>query len=107
MPYTRGGASKRKRFACHHDPQLERITTTSDDGITHSYNVAEIQSILRQLHAQFGDRFFPLANNVARLGAGTERPGLGTAILAQQPGDIYHAQGASCLGVVLEHAAYR
>lgn len=106
MPNTRGGANKRRRFAWHYHPQLERITTTSEHGIVHTYRLDEIQHILQHLADHFGDAFFPLANNVQKLGADTERPGLGTAILAQQPGDTYHAQGASYLGVVLEQAGY-
>ena len=106
MLHTRGGASKRKHFTYQHHPELQRITTTSEDGIAHTYSVEEIQRILQHLAARFGDAFFPLANNVQKLGAGTERPGLGTAVLAQQPGDTTHAQGASYLGVVLEQAGY-
>jgi hypothetical protein len=106
MPHTRGSPGKRKTFTWQYDPQLERITTTSEDGILHTYTVHEIQAILQHLAGQFGGAFFPLANNVAKLGAGTEQPGLGTAILALQPGGTYHAQGASYLGVVLEEAGY-
>jgi hypothetical protein len=106
MSHTRGGASKRKCFTWHCDLQLDRITTTSEDGTAHTYHIAEIQSIVQYLHSKFGDAFFPLANNVAKLGAGTEQRGLGTAILAQKPGDTTHAQGASYLGVVLEEAGY-
>jgi len=47
-----------------------------------------------------------LGNNVEKLGNATERQGLGTTILEQRPGNTYHAQGASYLGVVLEECGY-
>ena len=72
----------------------------------HEYSMREIKVILESLYSVFGDEFFPLANNVEKLGNGTERQGLGTTILKQKPGDITHAQGSSYLGVVLEEAGY-
>jgi hypothetical protein len=59
-------------------------------------------SIIAWLQKEFGDNWFPLANDVRKLGNGTEVAGLGTAILNQAPGDITHAQGSSYLGVVLD-----
>jgi len=55
------------------------------------------------LQKEFGTKWFPLANDVQKLGNGTEVTGLGVAILNHAPGDIEHAQGASYLGVVLDH----
>ena len=45
---------------------------------------------------------FPLANNVQHLRDGTEKMGLGRAILDLKGSTISHAQGSSYLGVVLE-----
>ena len=50
----------------------------------------------------FGEQWFPLANNVEKMYRGTERTGLGMAIYQLRPGDTFHAQGSSYLGVVLE-----
>lgn len=56
--------------------------------------------------AEFGDNYFPLANNVVRLANRTERRGLGMIIREQANATDLHAQGASYLGVVLEEAGY-
>jgi len=64
----------------------------------------EVFDIMNWLTEKFGLGWFPLANNVEKLWQGTDVDGLGVAILRQRPGDISHAQGASYLGVVLEHA---
>ena len=106
MSVTRGGPNKSKRFQWQYDPSAERVIITGERGKTHTYALREIHAILRALHARLGVSFFPLANNVQKLGDGTEQPGLGTAILNQMPGDTYHAQGASHLGVVLEECGY-
>jgi hypothetical protein len=66
----------------------------------------EILSIIVTIKNEFGSNSFPLANNVAKLGKGTEVRGLGTIILDQTPGDVTHAQGSSYLGPILEHLGY-
>ncbi len=71
-----------------------------------AYTIEELCAILRDLHGSFGEGFFPLANNVEKLGEGSERAGLGTTILKHRPRDISHAQGASYLGVVMEECGY-
>jgi hypothetical protein len=106
MSETRGGKNKRKRFGWEYDPRTMRILIENEDGRRHEFPVQEIEGILRHLQAKFGNAFFPLANNVVKLTNGTERPGLGTKILEQKPGDIHHAQGASYLGVVMEECRY-
>jgi len=68
----------------------------------HEYSLREILSIIRDLRANFGERWIPLANNVEKMYSGTEKPGLGMTIFQLRPGDTVHAQGASYLGVVLE-----
>ncbi|MDO8281553.1 MAG: hypothetical protein Q7U10_02840 [Thermodesulfovibrionia bacterium] len=72
------------------------------DSRPHNYNISEVYEILTWLQTNFGGEEFPLANNVAHMGNGTEQDGLGVAILNLTPGNILHAQGSSYLGVVLE-----
>ncbi len=80
----------------------DQLTIRNEKGRVHRYSHVEIFQVLSWLNERFGQDWFPLANNVATLGKGEEKPGLGTAILAQTPGDITHAQGVSYLGVVLD-----
>ena len=75
----------------------------NEKGRIHKYQLDEIIAILNWIQKEFGTKWFPLANDVKKLGNGTEKVGLGVAILNQAPGDITHAQGASYLGVVLDH----
>ena len=108
---TRGGENQKKYFLWGHDERLEKILIINEGGKIHEYPLQEIKNILISLYEQFGEKYFPLANNVKELGKGTERPGLGTTILEQKPGDfsstnIYHAQGSSYLGVVMEECGY-
>jgi len=79
------------------------LTIKNEHGRTHKYQLDEILSIIKWLHAEFGAGWFPLANNVQKLGNATEKPGLGIAILNQSPDDIEHAQGSSYLGVILDY----
>lgn len=67
------------------------------------YSLPEIFTILSWLTDRFGTAWFPLANNVEKLGHDKEADGLGVTILRQRPRNISHAQGSSYLGVVLEH----
>jgi len=83
MSVTRGGPNKRVHFTWHYDPATARLLITAETDKRHTYPLRETQAILRGLYARFG-----------------------TAILEQMPGDTYHAQGASYLGVVLEEAGY-
>jgi len=75
----------------------------NEKGRIHKYPVDEIISVLEWLYDKFGSNWFPLANNVQKLGNGSEKLGLGVSILNQSPGNITHAQGSSYLGVVLNH----
>jgi len=106
MSETRGGERRRKPFQwsfSHHD---QAVIIENENGRVQTYALSDIGSILRRLCDDFGSGFFPLANNVKHLGDRTERNGLGMTILAQRPGDVTHAQGASYLGVVLEECGY-
>jgi hypothetical protein len=100
MSSTHGGRSV--SFQWHFENDL--LTITNEKGRTHEYSLAEIVRTLRWLEDEFGEGWFPLINNVEKLGKGTEQKSLSVAILRQAPGDITHAQGASYLGVVLEEA---
>ena len=98
MSTTHGGKNIQFRWFLEDD----LLIIKNEKGRVHRYSLDEIVEILQWLEQQFGQSWFPLANNVAKLGKGTEKLGLGTAILEQSPGDITHAQGSSYLGVVLE-----
>ncbi len=100
MSVTHGG--KARRF----DWKLERdlVVIENEDHKRHSFSVQEITDVLAWLYQRFGSSWIPLANNVQKMYEGTEIAGLGSAIYERKPGDTYHAQGASYLGVVLEEA---
>lgn len=107
---THGHPGRARQFAWHIEPisgglMIEKLHQTVTPGIL-KYSQVERETILRSLRQQFGTNWFPLANNVETLRHGTERAGLGMTILAQKPGDILHAQGASYLGVVLEESGF-
>lgn len=95
-----------KKFTWEFVAGLERLQIESVAGIAHHFSLGEIQRVLERLNEQFGEVFFPLGNNVEKLGNGTEVPGLGTTILEQRPRDVTHAQGSSYLGAVLEECGY-
>ena len=104
MLYTHG--SRMRSFRWYYDPERDMLVIESESKMRHEYPVPELEQIFRYLHAHFGSSSFPLANNVQKLGNGTEILGLGMAILEQKPRDITHAQGSSYLGVVLEDIGY-
>ncbi|MBJ6749880.1 hypothetical protein [Geomonas anaerohicana] len=93
-----GGKARRFSWACHGD----LIAIVNEKGRTHTYHLDEVFRIYSWLFQKFDNGWFPLANNVKKLGGNEEIAGLGVAILSQRPGDIAHAQGASYLGVLLE-----
>ena len=98
MSVTHGGRARRFRWSFRND----QVKIENENGLAHSFPVAEIVAVLSRLQAEFGDQWFPLANNVEKMYDETEIPGLGTTVYRLRPGDISHAQGASYLGVVLE-----
>lgn len=100
MLVTHGG-SKAKWFDWVF--QNDYVKIKNENGRQEEYSLTEIFDIINWLTKEFGSSWFPLANNVEKLGQGTEVDGLGVAILLQRPGNISHAQGASYLGVVLEY----
>jgi hypothetical protein len=107
MSVTRGGPSKGKRFRWHFDEGSQKVRIENEDRKDlHSYTVEEIQAILKAIYREFKQGYFPLADNVKHLGHGTEKMGLGRAILDLKGSTISHAQGSSYLGVVLEECGY-
>lgn len=101
MLITHGGRKgKRFEYVLHGD----FIKIRNEEERKEVYSLSEIFNILNWLAARFDAGWFPLANNVEKLGKNEEMDGLGVAILRQQPGNVSHAQGSSYLGVVLESA---
>jgi len=95
---THGGRAKNFDW----EVKERQVFIQSESAMRHSYSFDEILTIISWLHAKFGESWFPLANNVEKMYSGTERAGLGSAIYRLKPGDTFHAQGGSYLGVVLE-----
>ncbi len=106
MSVTRGGENRRKYFHWRFDDNSDRVAIENENGIEHSFSSLEIQNILNKLYSEFEYNFFPLANNVELLGNHAERRGLGMIILEQPSANVYHAQGSSYLGVILEDCGY-
>ena len=103
---TRGGPNRAKRFDWQYDAGRRRVVIRNEDDRVLVYTIDELAKLLDKLEATFGTNEFPLANNVEKLGAGTERPGLGMTLLSIKPKDVAYAQGSSYLGVVLEDLGY-
>ena len=104
--YTRGGFKQRVRFEWWFDDDNNSLMIENEKGRREQFPLDEIIKILQQIQAEFGSGYFPLANNVQKLGNGTEIRGLGMVILDFNPGDVKHAQAASYLGPVLEETGY-
>lgn len=99
MLITHGGR-KAKSFTWEF--RNDYVTIRNEKGRIEEYALAEVFAIINWIADRFGSAWFPLANNVEKLGNDDEIDGLGVAILRQQPRNISHAQGSSYLGVVLE-----
>jgi hypothetical protein len=97
-----GGSAKRIDWAFINDC----VMIKNENERQEEYSLVEVFAILCWLKQRFAADWFPLANSVVKLGRNEEIDGLGVAILRQQPGEISHAQGASYLGVVLEHLGF-
>lgn len=96
---TRGGSNQARKFSW--EISNNQITINSESGISHKYSMSEVSAALMWLKCKFGTNTFPLANNVERLGQGTEKDGLGLALYSIRKKTTF-AQGSSYLGVVLE-----
>lgn len=101
MSVTRGGGRAKTFTWWLEGTNIKIRKYSSKKAADHSYSVEEIAELLDHLRLHFSDRWIPLANNVEKMPASTEQPGLGSAIYAKSE-DTTHAQGASYLGVVLE-----
>ncbi|MBU2740871.1 hypothetical protein HF670_07935 [Acidithiobacillus thiooxidans] len=104
---TRGCPNQAIAFDAKYHNEILHIYRADEQIVLHRYSATEIYQILQSLEKQFGQKYFPLANNVEHLGRGDERPGLGMTIL--QIGintNITHAQGSSYLGPCLERLGY-
>jgi hypothetical protein len=106
MLETRGGKGKRKSFQWEYYEGFEVLIISNGNRDIHYFWLHEIMSVLKEIKYEFGDKYFPLANDVAKLWAGTEIRGLGTIILDQWPGNTLHALGASYFGRVFEDIGY-
>ena len=98
---TRGSPQKRKRFWWWWNGTLH-ICRENRNRQHDEFSIAELERILEDLEGQFRSGWFPLANNVAKMPNGTEKPGLGMTIFRIRPEDTMHAQASSYLGVVFE-----
>lgn len=98
MSVTNGGRAKQFKW----EVVTPRIRIENAEGRVHEFELTEILEILNWLKLTFKGDWFPLANNVESLGNGSEKDGLGIAILNMNPNDVSHAQGSSYLGVVLQ-----
>ena len=95
---TRG--AKEKSFSWEWDGKT--LDIRRENGHHDEFSIKELHRILKSLEDQFQTGWFPLANNVAKMPKGTEKPGLGMTIFKIRPGDTTHAQASSYLGVVFE-----
>jgi hypothetical protein len=100
---TRGSPKKRKAFNYSYNSETKRLYIHNSEGREDVFSLQEIENILISLYEKFGTQWFPLANNVEKMGYGTEQEGFGMTILKIKPRDIKHAQASSYLGVVLEN----
>ena len=82
------------------DQLSDSVVIKRANGTTEEFKIGEIFQIIHVLYDIFGSDFFPLANSVTGMPAGTEKPGLGSTIYALS-GKTPHAQAASQLGVIL------
>ena len=104
--HTRGGSKKRIEFEWWFDENINLLMIETEKRHKHQFYFDEVLKILRKIKSEFGSEYFPLANNVEKLGNGNEIRGLGTLILDLNPGEVTHAQGSSYLGPVLEEIGY-
>ncbi len=100
MSVTHGGRARNFAWTV----EGGNLLIESESEMRHEYSLHDILTIIRSLRARFGENWIPLANNVEKMYAGTEIPGLGMTLYDQNLGNTTYAQGASYLGVVLEES---
>jgi len=86
---TRGPDAKRKFFNYRYHNETDTVIINAEHGKQHRFTTPEISNVLRIIKKEFGDQYFPLANNVQWLHEGTEKRGLGSIIYELSPGDTY------------------
>jgi hypothetical protein len=79
----------------------EMLYIKNENEIEHKYNINQIIAAIIWIFCKFELKEFPLANNVQKIGNGTEIDGLGVALYNVKNNTTF-AQGSSYLGVVLE-----
>lgn len=97
---TRGYEAIAKKFRYEYTDT--NILIRNENSKEHLFENHKAVEILNSLYQQFGNNWFPLGNNVEKLGKGTEIPGLGRTILDAYPGNIKQAQAASYFGPIME-----
>jgi len=98
FPLSTRGRGRKFRY----EYSNECIVMTNENNRIEWFEKQKAEEILTSLHRQFGNNWFPLANNVEKLGNGTEIPGLGRTILDAYPGNISKAQAASYFAPIME-----
>lgn len=73
---TRGGTKRRKKFKWWYDEEKSLLNIENEEGLFHRFHIGEILKILHTVKSEFGENYFPLANNVEKLGNGSEVRGL-------------------------------
>lgn len=97
---TRGPVAGAIRF--RYEYTNGNILIVNENSREHQFKSHKTEEILVSIYKQFGKDWFPLANNVEKLGNDMEIPGLGMTILNSYPGNITKAQAASYFGPVME-----
>lgn len=93
-----------KPFDCFYDSEKRIIKIRNEDDRVDIFKIELIWDVLSCLKKGFSDGFFPLGNNVEKLGKNTEIIGLGRKIYELNGKDIKNAQAASYLGPSFVHA---
>lgn len=96
---TRG--VKAKKFAWRFDGTTDSIHIDRGLGKPDVFTAEIIFSVIHDLYDYFGNDWYLLANNVEKMGNGTEVRGLGSSIYSISK-DTTQAMAASQLGVILE-----
>jgi len=102
---TRGPVSRRRCFTTKFDWPSSSLVITNDRRRIDVFPLSEVEAILERFQTRFGSDWFPLANNVEKMGDGTEKPGFGMTIM-ELTGNVTHAQASSYLGPLLESLGY-
>lgn len=97
---TRGSNAQAVSF--NYEYTDSHILIRTENNREHLFEDYKAEEILTSLYRQFRNGWFPLANNVEKLGKSNEISGLGMTILGAYPGNTTLAQAASYFGPVME-----